>query len=59
MPLRVVGARPGIVSWTVNGRAVGTSGADEALHWPLERGAHRAVARDAAGETAEVSFVVK
>ncbi len=59
VPLRAVGAGGGQVSWTVNGRAIGSAGADEALPWPLERGAHRAVVRDATGRTANVSFVVK
>jgi hypothetical protein len=43
----------------VNGTAVGTAGADEALHWPLARGVHRAIARDAEGRTAAVHFIVK
>jgi penicillin-binding protein 1C len=59
VPLRVMGAPAGVVSWTVNGRAVGTAGADEAVNWPLQRGAQRAVARDAGGHTASVEFLVK
>ena len=54
-----VTAPAGVVSWTVNGRAVGTAGADEAVNWPLQRGAQRAVARDAGGHTASVEFLVK
>ena len=59
VPFRAVGAGGGQVSWTVNGRLVGAAGADAAVLWPLQRGAHVAVVRDAAGRTAEVSFTVK
>jgi penicillin-binding protein 1C len=59
VPFRAVGAGGGQVSWTVNGRAVGSAGADAALLWPLERGSHVAVVRDARGRSAQVSFVVK
>ena len=59
LPFRVTGASAGEVSWTVNGRAVGSAGADAAVIWPLQRGSHVAVARDANGRTAQVSFVVK
>ena len=55
----VVMAAFGVVSWAVNGRTVGTAGADEPLHWPLVRGVHRAIARDAEGRTASVQFIVK
>jgi hypothetical protein len=54
-----MGASAGVVSWMVNGRAVGMAGADEAVHWPLQRGAHHAVANDAEGHTASVDFLVK
>jgi penicillin-binding protein 1C len=59
LPFRAVGAGGGQVSWTVNGRVVGTSGGDAAVLWPLQRGSHVAVVRDAAGRTAQVSFTVK
>ena len=59
MPFRAVGAGGGQVSWTVNGRAVGSAGADGSVLWPLQRGSHVAVVRDARGRTAEVSFTVK
>ena len=57
--LRAMGSGEGPVSWTINGRAVGSASADAALDWPLERGTHRATVRDARGQTAEVSFVVR
>ena len=59
VPFRAVGAGGGDVSWTVNGRPVGTVGADGSVLWPLQRGSHVAVVRDARGRTATVSFVVK
>ena len=59
LPFRAVGAGGGQVSWTVNGRDVGTAGADGSVLWPLQRGSHVAVVRDARGRTAQVSFVVK
>jgi membrane carboxypeptidase/penicillin-binding protein PbpC len=59
VPLRAMGAGDGQVSWTVNGRTVGSSSADASVDWPLERGRQHAVVRDATGRTAEVSFTVK
>ena len=59
VPLRASGAAGGRVSWSVNGREVGAARADAAVHWPLVRGEHHAIARDARGQTAEVTFVVK
>jgi len=59
VPLRAIGAGPTRVSWTVNGRAVGSAAGDATLQWPLERGPQHAVVRDADGRTAEVSFIVK
>jgi membrane carboxypeptidase/penicillin-binding protein PbpC len=59
VPFRAGGAGGGDVSWTVNGRPVGTVGADAAILWPLQRGSHVAVVRDARGRTAQVSLTVK
>jgi penicillin-binding protein 1C len=59
VPLRAIGAGAGRLSWTIDGRDVGTAPAGAAVHWPLARGEHRAVARDARGRTAEVGFVVR
>jgi penicillin-binding protein 1C len=59
VPFRAAGAGVGQVSWTVDGRDVGSATADGSLLWPLQRGSHVAVARDARGRTATVSFVVK
>jgi penicillin-binding protein 1C len=59
VPLRAGGAGGGQVSWAIDGREVGSAGADGAVLWPLLRGSHVAVVRDARGRTATVSFVVK
>jgi penicillin-binding protein 1C len=59
LALRATGVDGAEVSWTVNGRSIGAGSADRAVLWPLERGSHVAMVRDARGRTAEVSFVVK
>ena len=59
VPFRAGGAGGGQVSWAVDGREVGSAAADGAVLWPLQRGSHVAVVRDARGRTATVSFVVK
>jgi penicillin-binding protein 1C len=59
LPFRAIGAGGGRLSWTVNGREVGSTSADGSVLWPLQRGSHVAVVRDAAGRSAEVSFTVK
>jgi penicillin-binding protein 1C len=58
LPLRTLGAE-GAVEWTVNGRAVGKSGAENSLTWALTRGKHLVRARDARGKIAEVTILVK
>ncbi len=47
------------VTWTVDGRELGTSARDTALAWPLVAGTHRIVARDERGHSAETSITVK
>ena len=59
VPLRALGGGSARLTWTVNGRNVGSVAGDAALHWPLVRGLQHAVVRDGEGRTAQVSFVVK
>jgi membrane carboxypeptidase/penicillin-binding protein PbpC len=59
VPFRAVGAGSDQVSWTVNGRDVGSATADGSVLWPLQRGSHVAVVQDTRGQSATVSFVVK
>ena len=58
LPLRAAGAGRG-VEWRVDGSGVGRSRPDAPLMWPLVRGAHRVMARDADGRMAEVDILVK
>lgn len=58
LPLRAVGAASSL-SWTVSGRAVGTTDAGRALEWPLAPGTHQVVATDARGRTAAATITVR
>jgi hypothetical protein len=59
VPLRAIGSGVGRLAWTVDGRDAGAASAGSTVHWPLTRGEHHAVVRDALGRSAEVGFVVK
>ena len=59
VPFRAGGVGGGEVTWTVDGRELGSRSADESMPWPLQRGSHVTVVRDSHGRTAEVSFTVK
>jgi membrane carboxypeptidase/penicillin-binding protein PbpC len=59
LPLRVVASRPGRISWTLDGRPLGTSHSDAALMWPLATGSHRITATDEQGRRAETTIVVR
>ena len=48
LPLRAQGGR-GSLEWFVNGASIGTAGRDDALRWPLTRGAHQISSRTPAG----------
>ena len=52
-------AEAGSIEWSVDGRPLGASRADETLEWPLVAGEHRITARDGLGRTSEVSVLVK
>jgi hypothetical protein len=47
------------VHWTIDGSPAGSTGATGTLDWPLAPGRHVATARDEAGRSARVTFVVK
>ena len=59
LPLRVVSSRPGRISWSIDGRPIGTSNSDAALMWPLATGSHRITATDEQGRRAETTIVVR
>jgi membrane carboxypeptidase/penicillin-binding protein PbpC len=58
LPLHAVGAA-GPVEWTINGRRLGQTSAEDELTWPLARGKHLVRARDARGQIAEAAILVK
>ena len=58
LPLRAVAAR-GPLEWRVDGRIQPAARDEGDVHWPLRRGRHRVMVRDARGQQAEVTIVVK
>lgn len=58
LPLRATGAL-GRIEWRVDGRAIGGAAPDDPFRWPLARGRHAITARDASGQSAEITVLVK
>jgi penicillin-binding protein 1C len=58
LPLRATGAS-GPLTWIVDGRALGSTGSDASLHWPLVAGKHTIEVRDARGRRAKTTVVVR
>lgn len=59
LPLRAVTAQPTILTWTVDGAAIGTASSERSLSWPLALGEHEIEARDPQGRSARASVRVK
>jgi penicillin-binding protein 1C len=60
LPLRVAASgAPRPVVWEVDGVEAGRCRSDEPFLWPLKQGEHRASVRDAFGNAAAASFIVK
>jgi penicillin-binding protein 1C len=59
LALRARGGTAGARQWTVDGVAVGATGPDDALRWPLARGTHAIAVQDAAGHSAATRIVVR
>ena len=60
LPLRAIGdAAARRLTWSVDGRPVGTSTLDAAVDWPLAPGAHTIAVRDETGRTYETGILVK
>lgn len=60
IPLRAECETPGqTLTWAIDGKSIGTSEAEEALHWPLKVGRHRVRVRDSDGAVDETSILVK
>jgi penicillin-binding protein 1C len=59
LPLRAVTPGPTMITWSVDGRRIGTASSEHALAWPLEVGAHQIEARDTVGHSASTAVIVK
>ena len=59
LPLRATTASRTTITWTVDGRPLGTTSSEDPLAWPLRVGTHRIEARDADGRRAEAAVIVK
>jgi membrane carboxypeptidase/penicillin-binding protein PbpC len=60
LPLRAVGdGAARTVTWSVDGRELGTARVDASLDWPLAIGPHAIAARDERGRTHETRIVVR
>jgi membrane carboxypeptidase/penicillin-binding protein PbpC len=58
LPLRARGAS-GSLEWFVDGSSVGAANAEDALRWPIARGAHAIEVRDASGHRAQTAILVR
>jgi penicillin-binding protein 1C len=59
LALRAVASQRVRVTWSIDGRPVGSIDSDRDLDWPLVHGRHRVSARDEAGHADEVTIRVK
>jgi hypothetical protein len=59
LSLRAVSPAGGAVTWSVDGKTIARAGSGELVSWPLVRGRHRIVARDARGLTAAREISVR
>jgi penicillin-binding protein 1C len=59
LPLRAVTSRPTTVTWLVDGTMIGTAPSERPLAWPLAAGPHEIEVRDADGQRARTSIVVR
>lgn len=57
--LRAVAPSPTSITWTIDGRHLGTTSSESSLAWPLTVGEHRIEARDAVGRSVETTIVVR
>jgi penicillin-binding protein 1C len=53
------GGAPGPLTWSVDGSPLGVDTRDNRLHWPLARGRHHIVVRDADGRSAQTVIDVR
>ena len=59
LSMKAVTAAGGQVTWTIDGRAAGSTSRGESLAWPLAPGRHRIEARDATGRSAAATITVR
>jgi membrane carboxypeptidase/penicillin-binding protein PbpC len=59
LTLSARGGADGPLTWSIDGTIVGEARADETLKWPLARGRHEIVVRDAAGASARTRIEVR
>jgi len=59
LTFRARGGAPGRREWFVDGASIGVSTSDDAVRWRLARGTHELTVRDANGNEALTSFVVR
>jgi penicillin-binding protein 1C len=59
LSLSARGGAAGVLTWSVDGTVVGRARADETVKWPLARGRHEVVVRDAAGASARTHIEVR
>jgi penicillin-binding protein 1C len=59
LPLRAVAEARAQLTWLVDGRRVGSAGAEGAVQWPLQEGAHTIAVVDERGRYDQATIVVK
>lgn len=59
LALSARGGQPGLLDWYVDGEHAGRSQRDDSVRWPLVRGRHEVLVRDAAGNSAMTHIEVR
>ncbi len=59
LPFRASGGAPGALEWFVDDRSIGRAHRDEPMWWPLAKGTHTIIVRDAGGRSASTHIVVR
>jgi len=59
LPFRASGGAPGALEWVVDDRSIGRAHRDEPMWWPLAKGTHTIIVRDAGGRSASTHIVVR
>jgi penicillin-binding protein 1C len=59
LPLRAVSDRPTTITWSVDGRPIGSVSSESSMPWPLSVGEHEIEARDAEGHRTRTKVLIK